>query len=148
MKIADLPGPCKDVQIGLEFNLYLLEDGSVHLNGAITQEGDHVIESIDQLYCISEFSKVKFKQIQCGYSHAVLIDEDDQVYSFGANLYGQLGVGIDHFKSVEPMPIPDVNDGLDKVLMIACGAHFSLCYTELGILYYWGMLVPEDTNSI
>jgi alpha-tubulin suppressor-like RCC1 family protein len=32
--------------------------------------------------------------------------------------------------------------------MIACGAHFSICYTELGILYYWGMLVPEDTNSI
>ena len=47
-----------------------------------------------------------------------------------------------------PIAIPDVNDGLDKVLMIACGAHFSLCYTELGILYYWGMLVPEDTNSI
>lgn len=32
--------------------------------------------------------------------------------------------------------------------MIACGAHFSICYTELGILYYWGMLVPEDINSI
>lgn len=32
--------------------------------------------------------------------------------------------------------------------MIACGAHFSLCYTELGILYYWGMLVPDDINSI
>ena len=49
---------------------------------------------------------------------------------------------------MEPMPIPDVNDGLDKVLMIACGAHFSLCYTELGILYYWGMLVPEEISSI
>ena len=32
--------------------------------------------------------------------------------------------------------------------MIACGAHFSLCYSECGILYYWGMLVPEDANSI
>ena len=57
-------------------------------------------------------------------------------------------MGIDEYKSVEPMPIPDVNDGLDKVLMIACGAHFSLCYTELGILYYWGMLVPEEISSI
>ena len=47
-----------------------------------------------------------------------------------------------------PIPVTDINDGLDKVLMIACGAHFSLCYTELGILYYWGMLVPEDINSI
>lgn len=46
------------------------------------------------------------------------------------------------------MPIPDINDGLDKVKLIACGAHFSMCYTELGILYYWGMLVPDQTESI
>lgn len=32
--------------------------------------------------------------------------------------------------------------------MIACGANFSLCYTSLGVVYYWGMLVPEDFNSI
>jgi alpha-tubulin suppressor-like RCC1 family protein len=32
--------------------------------------------------------------------------------------------------------------------MIACGANFSLCYTSLGIIYYWGMLVPEDFTSI
>lgn len=46
------------------------------------------------------------------------------------------------------MPVEDVNYGDEKVLMIACGANFSLCYTELGVLYYWGMLVPEDFNSI
>lgn len=46
------------------------------------------------------------------------------------------------------MPISDINDGQDKILMVACGAHFSICYTELGILYYWGMLVPDDINSI
>jgi len=46
------------------------------------------------------------------------------------------------------VPISDINDGQDKILMVACGAHFSICYTELGILYYWGMLVPDDINSI
>jgi alpha-tubulin suppressor-like RCC1 family protein len=46
------------------------------------------------------------------------------------------------------VPIQDINDDLDKVKMVACGAHFSLCYTELGILYYWGMLVPDDAKSI
>jgi alpha-tubulin suppressor-like RCC1 family protein len=44
--------------------------------------------------------------------------------------------------------VSDVNDGYDKVLKIACGAHFSLCYTECGILYYWGMLIPDDVESI
>ena len=46
------------------------------------------------------------------------------------------------------MPVTDVNDGEDKVTLIACGAHFSLCYSELGILYYWGMLVPDNIESI
>ena len=49
---------------------------------------------------------------------------------------------------ISPMEVPDVNDDLDKILLIACGAHFSICYSELGILYYWGMLVPDVVESI
>ena len=59
-----------------------------------------------------------------------------------------MGIGFDSDKAKAPVPISDVNDGNEKILMISCGAHFSLCYSELGIVYYWGMLVPEDTNSI
>jgi len=44
--------------------------------------------------------------------------------------------------------VQDVNDGLEKVVMVACGAHFSICYTELGIIYFWGMTVPDDVSSI
>jgi alpha-tubulin suppressor-like RCC1 family protein len=58
------------------------------MNGAITQEGMNVLQSFGELLCITSELKVKFKQIQCGYSHAVLVDEEDQVYSFGANIYG------------------------------------------------------------
>ena len=46
------------------------------------------------------------------------------------------------------MPVVDVNAGDEQVLMIACGANFSLCYTALGVVYYWGMLVPDDLSSI
>ena len=74
-------------------------------------------------------SPVSFKQIQCGYSHALLIDQEVRIYSFGANMYGQLGIGVDEDKAKMPVPINDVNDGLDQVLMVACGAHFSICYT-------------------
>lgn len=90
--------------------------------------------------------RVKFKRIECGYSHALLVSEDDKLYVFGAGLYGQLGLGTEELKAKYPLPLEDVND--DKVLMIACGANFSLCYTELGVVYRWGMLVPEDFDSI
>ena len=46
------------------------------------------------------------------------------------------------------MPVLDVNSGGEKVIEIACGANFSLCYTALGVVYRWGMLVPEDFSSI
>jgi alpha-tubulin suppressor-like RCC1 family protein len=75
-----------------------------------------------------------------------MIDEEDRVHSFGSGLYGQLGIGVEEDKAKKPVLVDDVND--EKVLMIACGAHFSICYTEFGILYYWGMLVPEDISSI
>ena len=76
----------------------------------------------------------------------MLIDNDGAVHSYGAGIYGQTG-NLDE-KASTPVPIQDINDDEDKVLLIACGAHFSLCYTELGILYYWGMLVPDDLDSI
>jgi alpha-tubulin suppressor-like RCC1 family protein len=29
-----------------------------------------------------------FKKIECGYSHALLLNEKDEAYSFGAGLFG------------------------------------------------------------
>ena len=86
-KLFNLPEECLQVEIGLEFNLFLLKDGQVYFSGVITQEGASVLES-DELICVSKKSNVTFKSIECGYSHALLINEEDKVYSFGANLYG------------------------------------------------------------
>ena len=35
-----------------------------------------------------EKERVKFKKIECGYSHALLLDENDKIFAFGAGLYG------------------------------------------------------------
>ena len=57
-------------------------------------------------------------------------------------------MGTETLKAKFPILLEDVNSGDDKVLMISCGANFSLCYTTLGVVYYWGMLVTEDCSSI
>lgn len=121
------------------------------MSGHITQEGENVINTWGNLINLNENmeeSGVVFKKITCGYSHALFIDEEDKLYAFGANLYGQLGIGVEPDHLRYPTPIQDINDGSDKILMISCGAHFSIAYSELGILYYFGMLVPDDTSSI
>ena len=35
-----------------------------------------------------EGETVKFKNIKCGYNHALMIDEKDNVYGFGGGFYG------------------------------------------------------------
>lgn len=91
-KLYDLPEEALDVKLGLEFNLYLLKSGEVWISGAITQEGENVVNTYGGLINLTsrmpEKERVKFKKIECGYSHALLIDESDNVYSFGAGLYG------------------------------------------------------------
>lgn len=84
-----LPSKCKQVEIGLEFNLFLLEDGSVYFWGEITQDGRTVLNSYNDLVCLSEkMDERKFKRIECGYSHALLIDDQDKVFALGAGLFG------------------------------------------------------------
>ena len=47
-----------------------------------------------------------------------------------------------------PFEVTEMSEGSDKVVLISAGANYTICYTECGILYYWGMLVPDDYNSI
>lgn len=46
------------------------------------------------------------------------------------------------------MPVADINEVGDRVRLIACGPNYNMCYTEHGILYSWGMLVPDDFENI
>jgi hypothetical protein len=47
-----------------------------------------------------------------------------------------------------PVPLNDINDTEDKVTILACGPNYSLAYTELGILYAWGMGNSNDFDAI
>lgn len=88
-----LPEEIIDVKLGLEFNLFLAKSGIVYISGAITQGGENVVNTFGGLINLSnrmpDKDRVRFKKIECGYSHALLVSEDkDQLYGFGAGLYG------------------------------------------------------------
>lgn len=49
------------------------------------------------------------------------------------------------------MPVPDMSAetlGSEEIKLVTCGANFSLCYTTLGVIYKWGMMQPENYESI
>ena len=69
--------------------------------------------------------------LKCGYNHSIMLC-DNQVYVWGANGYGQLGLGHNN----------DVNSpqklNLDNIIKISCGLYHSMAITNLNQVYVWG----------
>jgi alpha-tubulin suppressor-like RCC1 family protein len=65
----------------------------------------------------------------------MILTETGRVFSWGDNRRGQLG-----HSTFETLSTPRLIHilALKKVVQIGCGAYFSLCMTEPGVLYTWG----------
>jgi hypothetical protein len=46
------------------------------------------------------------------------------------------------------MSVFNINYAGDRVMLIACGANYSVCYTEFGLLFFWGIRNTDDKASI
>ena len=83
------------------------------------------------------FNGEKPKQLCLGYRHSGIITESGQVYTWGRNEHGQLGV---HDKTDRNTPtlIPQNEFNNMAVAQLAMGAHHTGAITENGVLYMWG----------
>ena len=75
------------------------------------------------------------RMVACGGQHTLALLDDNNVYAFGKNDFGQLGVGTlkDSYK---PLKIQMLEH--KDVSYLSCGRRFSLAVTEDGVLYSWG----------
>lgn len=72
--------------------------------------------------------KLKIKDISCGDHHTILLTDKGDIYGFGSNKYGQLG--IDNYDEDVTYPIK-IN--LFNVLNICCGDNHTVVNTEEGL---------------
>ena len=71
---------------------------------------------------LGDLADKKVVQIACGQSHSLCLTSEGQVYSWGANGQGQLGLGQGTRDQKEPMLV----SGFDvKIKAIDCAAHNS-----------------------
>jgi regulator of chromosome condensation len=66
----------------------------------------------------------KFPFAFCGGYHTILVHESNELFAFGLNNYGQLGLG-----DLEEHQIPDLVEGIDTTSAIKCvsgGEHFTV----------------------
>lgn len=73
--------------------------------------------------------------VACGDTHTLVATNEGEVFSFGRNQNGQLGLG-----SIQDCLLPQQVVALKgkHVLRVACGAEHSCCVTDEGEVYCWG----------
>eukprot|EP01084_Bolivina_argentea_P181886 314098_1 len=92
----------------------------------------------------------KIKHISCGWSHNIFINNNDELYVFGSNAYGALGIGDkvnnDKYKRVwKPIVNEYFGDNNINIMSAECGGEYSVCIDRLGYCYtfgsnYWGYI--------
>lgn len=89
---------------------------------------------------IEKISAKKVKDIFCGNHHSFLINDKDQVFAWGLNNHGQLGIA-NKFNTSVPTRVKELDPSPadnDCVVMLAGGEHHSIALTKLGAVYTWG----------
>jgi len=126
---------------------YNFEDSILHMKISLRTDGTEKGN-------FNPNEKVKFKQCAAGWGHTVALSEEGDIYTWGFNIKGQLGVGdiardgVSHgnLKSTKKklMRPPTrlffdmLSNPLPKFKRVACGYYTSFAIDENGKLYSWG----------
>jgi len=84
---------------------------------------------------VSSLCNVKIKLVACGDSHTMVITGEGDVFSFGRNQNGQLGLGS-RIDCMVPKLVSDLKG--QPVESIACGAEHTVACTAAGKTFAWG----------
>ena len=86
---------------------------------------------------ITELCDKRVKYFFYGCNFVFCLTSDNQLYGWGKNEYGQLGIGVEnHFKIYRPILIEYFQDKTIK--QICCGLYHSSVLTSDGKVYLWG----------
>nr|XP_006125335.1 probable E3 ubiquitin-protein ligase HERC4 isoform X4 [Pelodiscus sinensis] len=113
---------------GQVYSWGLATDGQLGLPG--TEECIRIPRNIKSL------SDIQIMQVACGYCHSLALSKGSEVFSWGQNKYGQLGIGYEFKKQSSPQLIKSLV-GIPFAQIAAGGAH-SFVLTLSGAIFGWG----------
>ena len=132
------------VSSGGEYALFICADGSVYGIGDSSRGQCGV--SAEKVYQPTKITfdvdGVKIRDISSGSSHNLCVTEDDNLYTFGWNSYGQLGIGKNagHAAGDDCVVEPVFNEYFKdiNVVKVQCGAWHSAVIDDKGWCYLFG----------
>lgn len=132
--------PILQISCGDEHTGVVTEKGRVFMFGSNNwgQLGLGHENNVDKPSCVKSIKHEKVRLIACGRYHTLLATERGNLYSFGCNSDGQLGLGDDATKSFYSLPVKIESIDSDDWLMIAAGSSQSAALSRSGDIFVWG----------
>ncbi|XP_063166477.1 probable E3 ubiquitin-protein ligase HERC6 [Candoia aspera] len=126
------------ISCGKEHSLAICNQGRVFSWGAggFGQLGTGKLEDSLIPKKINSLSRYNVIQIACGHYHSIALTKDGQVFSWGQNIHGQLGLGKGLSSQTNPCNVSSLA-GIPLAQVAAGGAH-SFVLSHSGIAYGWG----------
>ncbi|KAL9226627.1 hypothetical protein vseg_002416 [Gypsophila vaccaria] len=105
--------------------------------GLYGQCGQGATDDVLSPTCVSSLTGIRIEAVAAGLWHTVCISADGDVYAFGGNQFGQLGIGSDQAETLPRLlDAPSIENVHAKI--VSCGARHSAIVTENGKAYCWG----------
>uniref|UniRef100_A0A4W3GTK5 HECT and RLD domain containing E3 ubiquitin protein ligase 4 n=1 Tax=Callorhinchus milii TaxID=7868 RepID=A0A4W3GTK5_CALMI len=127
------------VSCGEMHTLSLNDEGQVFAWGLAT-DGQMGFSSTEECVRvprnIKSLSEIRIIQVACGYYHSLALSNGSQIFSWGQNKYGQLGLGPDTTSKSAAQQIQSLN-GVPFIQIAAGGAH-TFALTLSGAVFGWG----------
>ncbi|XP_033070681.1 probable E3 ubiquitin-protein ligase HERC6 isoform X9 [Trachypithecus francoisi] len=147
------------VSCGKEHSLAVCHKGRVFAWGA-GSEGQLGIGEFKEISFtpkkIMTLNGIKIIQVSCGHYHSLALSKDSQVFSWGKNSHGQLGLGKEvpsqaspqRVRSLEGIPLAQVAaGGAHSFALSLCGTSFGWGSNSAGQLALSGRSVPVQSNK-
>ena len=137
-KFSQVPEECEVKQIACtKLNTFVLSlTGKVYSMGETTSALGRSLERKEDsrvaklVYSLREHNIVK---LSCGEDHLLALSSEGQVWVWGSNKFGQLGLG-----DQEPRNLPTLLGEISHVHSVWAGHNCSFALTKTGSLYAWG----------
>ncbi|XP_067928764.1 serine/threonine-protein kinase Nek8-like isoform X2 [Watersipora subatra] len=144
MQVTTLPDDCNPTNVVCGFNssVVLTAEGRTFCTGSnrdnkLCLDSPHR-ELNETIYRFTEITHgalctSEIVQFSLGTMHSAVVTASGQVYTFGSNTYGQLGVGRS-----EPTRAVCLVESLESVINVCCGDTFTVAVTKENNVYTWG----------
>lgn len=131
-----------------EADLYQRYKQELKYKGVIDVQGNFILKR-NNIYLNNEVILNNIDSMSIGYNHRLALTFDHQVYCWGINDYGQLGLG-----NQKTQYTPTLIPGLDNIVQVLAAKEISLFLTSNGDVYHCGrnlediVIIPTKLDNI